>query len=294
MLNLTNAARRLTSVIIILTSSAYSQNIANRQNTQIHNSAINIDKVNKRPLTSIEGSTKEYEKLVAASPSDAIALNNLGVMYFLGGRNYEAQSVLRRAVLLAPKTSQIRVNLAVALNKTYNPGLAIETLEAILKDDPTYHRARQVLCEYYAQQSRIKEAIPCYEFLKANGRLWAVSAANFGAILLESDQVDRALEVLRWADMQFPDDAGIKNGLGVALFRKNRFSLAEMSLQRAVELAPAAPQVRYNLAITQIAANKRGAVLEQYKYLKVSDPELAGKLYKLLYRDKIISIGPNQ
>ena len=253
---------------------------------------MNIEKVNKRPGSPVELAIKNYEKLLKSNPNDATILNNLGANYFLAGRVFEAQSILRKAVQRNPELTQVRVNLAIALNKTYNPGLAIETLQGVLKQEPQFVRAREILCEIYGQEEMKSEAISCYEVLEKSGNLNAMEAANYGTALIESKEVDRALAMLRQADSKFPEDPGIKNGLGVVLFLKKKYALAEAQLRRAVELEPDSTQLRYNLAMTQMVTNKRGAVLEQYKYLKTSDPELASKLYKLLFRDKIVSVKP--
>jgi Flp pilus assembly protein TadD len=291
---LVGAARLFILVLLLLAVEVPAQKTALRPNRVAGNPTLNIEKVNSRPVSRLEWSLVEYEKAARANPSDAIALNNLGVVYFLGNRVFESQSALRKAVQLDPHSAPLRVNLAIVLNKTYNPVLAIETLESVLQDDPNFHRARKVLCEFYVQEKRSPDALDCYETLRKNGKLEAVSAANFSTTLIENNEIDRALELLWWADSKFPNDPGIKNGLGVVLFRKKKYALAEENLRRAVELAPSASQLRFNLAMAQIVTNQRGAVLEQYKYLKTSDPELAGRLYKLLFRDKIVTVSPQQ
>ena len=283
------AARSSFIVVALLAIPVGAQVNAHRQTAGAQASAIKIEKTNRRPASRVQSSIEEYERLLKTTPSDAVILNNLGAMYFLSGRFFESQSMLRKAVQRDPQSLPIRVNLAIALNKTYNPGLAIKTLEGVLREDPSQDRAQQVLCEIYTQEDLKREALACYEVLWASDRMDAVSAASYSAVLLDLGNVDRALELLRWADVKFPANAGVKNGLGVALFRKKKYADAERSLQQAVELEPGASRVRYNLAVAQMATNKRGAVLEQYKYLKTSNPELAGELYKIIFRDKILS-----
>lgn len=292
MQNLLRAARASSLVLILFAAPVSSQSTARHQNPNVRETAINIAKVNKRPGSTVEIAIKNYEKLLKANPNDATILNNLGANYFLAGRTFEAQSLLRKAVQRGPELTQVRVNLAIVLNKTYNPGLAIETLKGVLKQEPGFVRAREILCEIYGQEKMNSEAISCFDGLEKTGKLSAVEAANYGTALIENKEVDRALSMLRRADAKFPDNPGIKNGLGVALFLNKKYTLAETQLRRAVELEPGATQLRYNLAMTQMVTNKRGAVLEQYKYLKTSDPELASKLYKLLFRDKIVSAKP--
>lgn len=286
------AAGASSLVLVFLIVTALPQSTARHQNVNVRETAINLEKVNKRPGSPIEIAIKKYEGLLRSKPDDATILNNLGTNYFLAGRIFEAQSLLRKAVQLSPETTQISINLAIVLNRTYNPALAIETLQGVLKQEPGSVRATEVLCEVYGQEKMNSKAVACYDVLDKNGDLTAVEAANYATALLESDEIGRALSMLRRADTKFPDDAGIKNGLGVALYLNKKYAQAETQLRRAVELEPDATQLRYNLAMTQLVTNKRGAVLEQYNYLKTSDPELAGKLYELIFRDKIISAKP--
>ena len=132
MKNFPGAAGACLYVIIALVPPAASQSPTRLQSSNVRETAINIEKVNKRPGSSVELAIKNYEKLIKSKPNDAVILNNLGANYFLAGRVFEAQSFLRKAAERAPELTQIRVNLAVVLNKTYNPELAIETLEGVL------------------------------------------------------------------------------------------------------------------------------------------------------------------
>ena len=290
------AAPRLTLIVILLlTIDNFAQLSSNNQLIpEPRHTAVNIEKANERPLSEVEASIKEYEALLTESPDDAVILNNLGVMYYLAGRYYESQSMIRKAAFQEPTSFQIRTNWALALNKTHNPAYGISMLENVLREDPKQHRTRHALCEIYLQEDRKKEAYECFETMRSYGELGALSAANFSVIMLDRGEVDRAIELLSWADANFPPEVGVKNSLGIALYRKKKYADAERNLQQAVELEPKRAKVRYNLAIIQMATRNRGAVLEQYKFLKTSNPELAGELYKFIYRDKIVSAAPRQ
>ena len=291
MQNFPVAARAFTLLFVFCTPAA-SQSTVRHLNSNVRETAVNIEKVNTRPRESAATLIKDYEKLLRVKPNDPVILNNLGANYYLVGRLFESQSLLRKAVQRAPDLTQIRVNLAIVLNKTYNPDLAIEMLEGALKQEPQFVRAREILCGIYEQEKRLRETISCFEILERSGNMKAVGAANFGTVVIENKEIERALSMLKQADLKFPDNPGIKNGLGVALFLKKKYEMAEIQLRRAVELEPDVAQVRYNLAMAQMMTNKRGAVLEQYKFLKTSDPELASKLFKILFQDKVISAKP--
>lgn len=284
-------AARSFSLIVLAVAAAAAQNNSHSSNPGARGPAMGIDKVNKRPAAiSVERAIKEYEALMVKSPSDPIILNNLGANYYIAGRYYEAQSLIRKAAERAPDSALISINLAIAYNKVYNPALAITTLEGVLKRHPEQKRARPILCDLYGQEKRNKEAAGCYETVGRTQKLDALAAANFGTVLLELGEVDSALRVLQPAEAEFPNDPGLKNGLGVALFRKKKYSQAEVYLARAVEMRPDALQLRFNLAVAQMMTQNRGSALEQYRYLKNADPELAGKLYKLIFGDKLVFV----
>ena len=282
-------------LIAVLLSAADSiaQKPARASNPGREGPAIAIEKVNKRPTgKSSAQAISWYEGLLRKEPANAVVLNNLGALYFTAGRFYEAQSLIRRAAQNARDSAQIHINLAVAYNKSLNPGLAISTLEGVLQKDPSDARALAFLCDIYSEQDQDREAVECYERFMRSQKLDAVSATNFGTVLLDLGEIKRALEVMQEADGRFPNDPGLKNGIGIALYHRKKFTEAEKYLARAVELRPKEALIRYNLALLQVVTKKRGAALEQYRYLKTADPELAGALYKALFRDKLVFVDP--
>ena len=286
------AARLILIVVAIAAATATGQTGTNLRGSELRATAVNIEKTNKRPVAQLEASIKEYERLVEGSPDDAVIMNNLGAMYFLAGRYYESQSIIRKALRRSPRSVPIRINLAIALNRTHNSALAIDTLESVLAEAPDQSRAREILCELYAKEDRIVDSMECFDVLFKSGEMAALGAANYATLLIDAGSTDRALEVLRWADSEFAENAGVKNSLGVALYKKKKFKAAETHLQRAVAMEPASAQLRFNLAMAQMAGNNRGAVFEQYKFLKTASPELARRLYQLLFRDKIVRVKP--
>jgi uncharacterized protein HemY len=80
------------------------------------------------------------------------------------------------------------------------------------------------------------------------------------------------------------------NALGMIRFHTKHFKAAAEAFKQAVQLAPEQNEVRFNLALAQLAAQNKPGALSQYRLLSESDPELAQKLYRIIYRDKILFV----
>lgn len=76
-----------------------------------------------------------------------------------------------------------------------------------------------------------------------------------------------------------PDDAGVPNALGILLHRAGKPEEALKSFQKAVELAPEAPEAHYNLGLSQFA-------LGRYQQAAIS----ARRAYELGYQKQDLKI----
>jgi Flp pilus assembly protein TadD len=77
----------------------------------------------------------EAEKLflaaLALEPDNLIALNNLGVVRDLQGRNDEAQAAYRQALDLAPGSSEVQINLGLSLAVSGRKAEAVQVLRPV-------------------------------------------------------------------------------------------------------------------------------------------------------------------
>ena len=80
------------------------------------------------------------------------------------------------------------------------------------------------------------------------------------------------------------------NVLGFAYYQKKHYQQAVDAFKQGVELEPDSPNLRYNLAMALTATDDRIGALSQYKLVKEKDAQVADKLYRNLYRDKIIYV----
>ena len=73
-------------------------------------------------------------------------------------------------------------------------------------------------------------------------------------------------------------------------YKKKRFAEAVAALKNAVEIAPEIYEIRYNLAIAQLALKNKAGAVSQYNILKTGDPKLAEQLARVLYADKLVFV----
>lgn len=86
----------------------------------------------------MEQSLHHYELAIALDPQQVIALNMCGILYQETHRLTEALEMFQRALALQPRSSQIKYNLAVALQKQQQFKPALNYVTQVLQDLPTY------------------------------------------------------------------------------------------------------------------------------------------------------------
>ncbi len=60
--------------------------------------------------------------------------------------------------------------------------------------------------------------------------------------------------------------------------------------KKGVEADPGSGELRFNLAVAQLANGNKEGALSQYRVLKVEDAKLADQLYRILFHDKVIFV----
>jgi tetratricopeptide (TPR) repeat protein len=81
------------------------------------------------------------------------------------------------------------------------------------------------------------------------------------------------------------------NNLGVACVKAGRYKDAVAALREAVRLEPAYAEARFNLGAALVELSEKEAAAEQHAALLPLDPTLAGKLFRLIHKDKLVDAG---
>ena len=106
-----------------------------------------------------------------------------------------------------------------------------------------------------------------------------------GSMFLAKDSDAETIEACKQAARKNPDDAEAHSNLGFAYGNLGMYNEAIDSYMQAIRIDPDYAKAHYNLGVVYVVSlNDRGSALEQYEILKSLGPELANKLFNLIYK----------
>lgn len=153
-------------------------------------------------------------------------------------RDYRSSAALWSTVVeRAPENPRGYSNLATALKAEGREDEALALLRRVVELDPTYPSGHFKLGNSYLTRGEFEAAIPCFE---------------------------RALAL--------SDEAETRAGLGIALFRLERYAQAEPHFRRAIEREPDDPDHLHGLANTLAQLGRPDEAIPLYRQVLALDP----------------------
>jgi tetratricopeptide (TPR) repeat protein len=147
---------------------------------------------------------KEYQQALQVAPESADVLAALTNFYMGQKRFADAESVLRKLVVLHPNDASAHLQLGRTLAISGKKDDAIAELEAGLKIDPADGKAHRDLADLYA----------------------------------DSGEYDQAQKVYSALLVSHPNDASLHYAVGRMLLKQKQYAHAEQELMRTVQLQP--------------------------------------------------------
>jgi len=233
-----------------------------------------------------------YSGLTSKFSKDAVLYNNIGATYFKRKSYDKAESALKRAIVLNNHPAFL-TNLSIVYETLDRYTEAINAAQRAVTQSPRYERGRMQLCELFVTAKRNNDALICYDELSKFATLDPLSKTLYGLTNLRIGKADRAISLVDPLVRGQQPTPLMYNVLGFAYYQKKRFTQAAETFKRGVELDPDSPNLRYNLAMALTASDNRVGAISQYNFVKKANPEMAEKLYRNLYRDKIIFVNDN-
>jgi tetratricopeptide (TPR) repeat protein len=217
------------------------------------------------------------------NPTHSGAFFQIGYCLARMGKNLEALGAYRKARDLRPKDPAVYNNLCEVLGKLGRYGEAGKACRQALKIAPGLAEAHNNLAWVYHRQGRYAEAV---ESSKQAIRLqpdFAEAHYNLGNGYSGLKRYDQAAEAYKQAIRLEYDYAEAHLNLGAAYNRMGRYEEAIESYKRALLLKPLMPEGHLNLGMVYLQMGNKGSAIEEYKILKELDPDMANRLFDLIY-----------
>lgn len=197
-----------------------------------------------------------YERILAADPARADAMQLLGVIAEQERRHDEAIRLIGEAVRLEPGNASYRSNLAIALRSLGRRQEAIGELREALRLDPTFTAAAGNLATLLAETGDPAGAEEALVAACAANPRDAQSLRRLGLMRARSGRLAEAVEPLETAVRLVPADAATLTNLGVVLKDLGRLAEAERMLRGAVAAAPGSPDAANSLGLVLMALGR--------------------------------------
>ena len=190
-----------------------------------------------------------YDRLLAAAPDQARAIQLKGAALFTAGQHEAGVALIRRAIEIEPDVADFHVNLGYALREMGRRGEAVTAYRRALELEPDSSETLAGLATTLWQQGMIAPAIDaCRQAIRIDpAAAWGYHA--MGAALLQQGRIKEAEAAYRQALEREGDNASLHSDLLFTLNYREGLSpeaLAEAHLdwerRHGAPRAPASPQ----------------------------------------------------
>ena len=190
-----------------------------------------------------------YQRVLAAQPKHADALNLLGVVAHQTGRRDLAIELIRQAIQQNRRNPGYFSNLG---NVLYGDGKLDEAIAAYrqaVSIKPDFPEAYSNLGAALERQGKFDEAIVAYRQAISIKPNFADAYGNLGIVLKKQGKLDEAVAAYRQAINIKPDDAKAHYNLGVALKEIGTLDEVVAANRRAISIKPDFADAYFNLGL---------------------------------------------
>ncbi|HWJ34474.1 MAG TPA: tetratricopeptide repeat protein [Steroidobacteraceae bacterium] len=192
------------------------------------------------------------QKALESAPGDAQSLQGLGRVALMRGDAAAAEAWLVASLAQRGDHTETLNWLGLAQLQTEQYAASETSLRQALRLRPDLNQARNNLGLALRHQSRLGEAQTCFEEALAHDPAYQNARINLANTLRILGQHAGALRELDTVLAANPDAVDALNNRGAVLQDLGQADQALASLTRAIAISPSSPQVRWNLALTQL------------------------------------------
>ncbi|MFZ3137817.1 MAG: tetratricopeptide repeat protein [Thermodesulfovibrionales bacterium] len=225
-----------------------------------------------------------FKQVIRINPDYAEAHYNLGVTYGKSGMDKEAIEAYKQAIRIDPDFANAHVNLGNAYVKIGMPKEATEAFKQAIRINPDDAKLYYLLGLNYYISGRYKEAIEAFKQSIRINPDYAEAHYNLGLNYGKSGMHREAIEAFKQSIRINPDFAKAHYNLGLNYHKLEMYKEAIEAYKQSIRINPDDAGAHYILGLAYLILNDSGSALEQYKILKSLEPELANKLFNLIYK----------
>ena len=194
-----------------------------------------------------------FRQVLAATPNDAHALHELGMLSYQTGRHAQAADLVRSALRVLPDDVEMQHDLGNVLEAMGDLQGALRCYHATLAREPGHADAQYNVAGVYQKLGRADDAIAAYRAAIAAAPAQADAYNNLGTVLQAQGRLSDATIQYRDAIARQPRVPVYHYNLGNALLAQGRFDDAIDAYRAALQLAPGHAATRANLGVALFA-----------------------------------------
>lgn len=179
-----------------------------------------------------------YRRIVAEQPSNAEALNLLGMLFAQTGRMEEGLNLLRRSIEIAPQAPELLNNFAAILGSSGQHAEAAAMLQESLRLRPGQQHALYNLGVAYERAGNLQQAAGSLREAIARFPRYAEAHNALGNVLRKAGRNEQAAKCHYAAVRHRPDYAEAFNSLATVYGELGRQAEATACRRKVVDLRP--------------------------------------------------------
>lgn len=216
-----------------------------------------------------------YRLVLRREPSQAIALNDLGVLLLQRGRATLGEELIRKAVSVKPDYAEAHSNLGSLLRERGEIDAAIAAYEQAIAAKPGYADAHFNLGLAFEKKGDADAALAAFDRALASRPMDAEARFGRANALKRLGRLDEAVAAYRDAITAKPNFAAAIAKLGLTLAQAGEIDEAISSYRRALEINPRDAEVMFNLGIALVEIGEVKAAITEYRHALSVAPEWA-------------------
>jgi tetratricopeptide (TPR) repeat protein len=195
-------------------------------------------------------------RIIAADPYNLDATLRLATSHSALRQNDAAMAAFRKAASLAPRSTDVRMYVALHLARGQEWAQAAPMLEQVLVEDPERLPAIAGLALLRAKQNRPADALALWQQVRAQRALTAAELLEVGALAMSMQRTDEAIRAFEEARGTQGPAFRHDLELGVLYLAGRQYAAARDALDRRLALQPNDSMALFKRAQVSVLLNE--------------------------------------